>query len=201
MSKRRWLILVVAAVVGLCWMAEAVAQPAGGGGDRRGGDARRGGDRRGGDRRGGDRGDWQARMEEFRKRMQDRMREQFGATEDEWKVLYPRIEKVQQLMRQSRGGFGGRGGRGGRGDRRPGGDRRPEGAPERQQSEVEKKTEALRNLLDDKASGAQAIKAALDALRAARQKTAQELAVARKELRQVVTMRQEARLVLTGVLD
>jgi hypothetical protein len=104
-------------------------------------------------------------------------------------------------MRQSRGGFGGFRGRGGRGGRRPGDDRRPEGTPERQQPEVEKKTEALRNLLEDKTSGAQTIKAALDALRAARQKVAQELAVARKELRQVVTMRQEARLVLTGILD
>ncbi|GAH53653.1 unnamed protein product, partial [marine sediment metagenome] len=34
------------------------------------------------------------RMEEFRQRMAERMRESFGATEDEWKVLGPRIEKV-----------------------------------------------------------------------------------------------------------
>jgi len=138
-------------------------------------------------------------MEEFRRRMSDRMREQLGATEEEWKVLQPRIEKVQQLQRQGRGGFGGRGGRGRGG--RPGEARRPEGAPEREQPEVEKKTEALRSLLDDKASGAGAIKAALDALRRAREQAQKDLAVARKELQGVCTMRQEARFVLMGLLQ
>jgi len=130
--------------------------------------------------------------EQMRQQTAERMRESFGATEDEWKVLGPRIEKVQQLMRQSRGSrFG----------RRPGEGRRAEDAPEREQSEVEKKAEALRSLLDDEASGAEAITAALDALRKAREKAQEDLAAARKELREVVTARQEARLVLMGILD
>ncbi|HUU90748.1 MAG TPA: hypothetical protein VM238_06010 [Phycisphaerae bacterium] len=147
--------------------------------------------------------EWRQRMEEFRQRMSDQMRERLGATEDEWKVLLPRIEKVTNLMRQGRGGFGGMLSMFGRGDRGRGGgdDRRPEGQPEREQSDVEMKTDALRSLLEDETSSAGSIKAALDALRKARQKSQDELALARKELREVVTARQEAQLVLTGLLD
>jgi len=193
------LALVVAAVIGGGWLAQAISQPRPEG-NRPGGGAQPGGDRRGGDMR--------SRMEEFRQRMADRMREDLGATEDEWKILQPRIEKVQTLQRDSRGGFRGAfGGRGrGPGDDRgrgPGDDRRPpDAAPDQQQQpDVEKKTEALRNLLDDQASSAQTIKAALDALRKAREKAALELATAQKELSEVVTMRQEARLVLMGILE
>ena len=153
--------------------------------------------------------EWRQRMEEVRKGMEDRIREQLGATEEEWKVLQPRMDKVQQLMRQSRGGFRGmlgmfgmsgmfgRGGRGGRG----GDDRRTEGQPEREQSDVEMKTDALRSLLEDETSSAGSIKAALAALRKARQKSQDDLALARKELREVVTARQEAQLVLMTLLD
>ena len=153
--------------------------------------------------------EWRQRMEEFRTRIEDQLRERLGATEEEWKVLQPRMDKVQQLMRQSRGGFRGMlgmfgmTGRGGRGDRgrRPD-DRQPAaGTPERESSDVEQKTEALRSLLEDETSSAGSIKAALAALRKARQKAQDELAVARKELREVVTARQEAQLVLMTLLD
>ncbi len=177
------LAVVTAGLIGGCWIVQALAQQTAGEGDRPARDR----PARGADRR-----------EEFRRRMADRMREQLGATEEEWKVLQPRIEKVQQLQRQSRGGFMRFGRRGGR---RPGEGQRPQAAPEREQSEVEKKTEALRNLLEDKASTPQAIKAGLDALRAAREKAQQDLAAARKELRAIVTVRQEAQLVLMGLLD
>ena len=198
MLRRRMVLMVaMAAVIGGLWLTQALSQARRPGGDRPGGEARPGGDRGRGDR-----GDPRARMEEFRRRMSDQMREQLGATEDEWKVLQPRIEKVQQLQRESRGGFRGSFGGRTRGGR-PGETPRPapEGAPVREQSDVEKKTEALRSLLDDAASGPPAIKAALDALRNARLKAQQDLAAARKELRQVVTMRQEARLVLLTILD
>ena len=197
MSRRKlYLGLVAALVAGSCWMGSAVAQDRGGGeGDRRGGD-RRGGDRRGGNR---DPEEMRKRFEEFRKRMSDRMREQLGASEDEWKVLQPRIEKVQTLQRQSRGTrFGMFGGRT-RG-RRPGGDRQ-EGQADENQPDIQKKSQALRNILEDKASQAGAIKAALDAYRKARDKSALELATARKQLREVVSVRQEAQLVLMGILE
>jgi len=137
-------------------------------------------------------------MADFRQRAADRMKESLGVTDEEWKVLQPRIEKVQQLQRQSRGGRGMVGARAGRRGR-PGADA-PQPA-ETEKSEVQKKTEALTSLLDDKASGAPAIKAALEALRKAKEQAQQELVAAQKELRGVVTVRQEARLVLTGILN
>jgi len=184
MLRRRMLLgLVCLGVVGGCWFVEALAQ-----------ERQRERDRPPEARQ---RGDRQRRMAEFRRRMEDRMRQQLGATEEEWKVLQPRIEKVQQLQRQIRFGFRGFDRRMGRRDRGPG-DRGP---AEREQSEVEKKTEALRNLLDDEASSAAAIKAALDALRKAREQAEKDLAAARKELREVVTVRQEAQLVLMNILE
>ena len=73
--------------------------------------------------------------ERMRQMMEQRMKEQLGATDQEWKVLGPRVMKVSELNRQisgfGRGGmFGGRmfgGRRGGPQGDRPGG--RP-GAPE-----------------------------------------------------------------------
>ena len=103
----------------------------------------------------GGRGDpaaMQARMDQFRQQMSDRMRESFGATEDEWKVLQPKVEKVQTLARQSRGGggmgmmFGNRGG--GPGGKDKGGNNR--GPSDRPQSEVDKAVDALQKVLENK---------------------------------------------------
>lgn len=184
MLRRRMLwALVAAAVAGSWWVGSAISQPGG---------------RRGRDRRWNPE-DMRRRMEEFRRRGQERMREQLGASEEEWKVLLPLIEKVQQLQQQQQQGGGTRfGDPFGRRGRRPG-DRRSD-EDEAKRPEVEKKTEALRSLLEDEVSGAGAIKAALDALRKARLQAEQELAKARKELQQVVTVRQEAQLVLMGIL-
>ena len=200
MWRRTVVMLVTAAVVaGSLWAGQAIAQQP----PQRGGE-------RGGRGEPRDPEQMRQRMEEFRQRISDRFREQLGATEDEWKVLEPRLEKVQQLMRQSRGGsrggmiggmFGG-GGRFGRDrDRGPREGQPPEGAPEVEQPDVVQKTEALRSLLEDETSSASSIKAALDALRAARQKAQQELAAARKELCEVITAKQEAQLVLMGILE
>ena len=143
----------------------------------------------------------QQRMEQFRQQMADRMKQSLGATDEEWKALQPRIEKVQTLSRQARGGgmgfmmMGGR--RGGPGNR-PQGDRPQSDRP---QSEVEKKSEALQKILDNKEAKVEEIKAALTALREARAKARAELETAQKELREVVTVRQEAQLVTLGLLD
>jgi hypothetical protein len=159
------------------------------------------------------------RMEQFRQRMTDQMKQDLGVNDEEWKVLQPRIEKVQTLAMQSRGGmrgmFGRRGGRPGEG---PGGDRpkgdRPEGdrpqgdrpqgdrpRDDRPQSEVEKKATELRTVLENKEAKPEEIKTALTALREARAKARQELETAQKELREVVSVRQEAVFVTMGLLD
>jgi len=145
----------------------------------------------------------QARMDQFRQQMSDRMRESFGATEDEWKVLQPKIEKVQTLSRQSRGGggmgmmFGNRGG--GPGGKDKGGNR---GGPpsDRPQSEVDKKVEVLQKVLENKEAKAEEIKAALAGVLEARAAAKKELEVAQKELREVLTVRQEGQCVVMGIL-
>lgn len=144
----------------------------------------------------------QERIAEWRKRREDRTREKLGATEEEWQVLKPRIEKVQSLQRSGmRGRMRGMFSRWSRRGRDRGGDRdRPE-RPERELSPMEQAREKLEKLLDDETAKTVSVKTALDDLRTARQKRADELAAARKELREVCSLKQEGRLVLMGILE
>jgi flagellar motor protein MotB len=132
----------------------------------------------------------------MQERMQTRTKERLGVTDEEWKVLQPKIQKVQTLRRQSGGGGGFRGMAGRRGGR--GGEARPAA---RQLSDVQKKAQELRTLLAKEDAKAGQIKEKLAALRKAREKAKKDLAAARKELREVVTVRQEAQLVLMGLLE
>jgi hypothetical protein len=149
--------------------------------------------------------------ERMRQMMNQRMQEMFGATDQEWKILGPRVIKVQELSRQVGGGgrggmmFGGMGRRGGQqgGPGGPAGGRfggRP-GAPDTEQTEVEKAMDQLNTLLENTSATPEQIKNQLTALRAAREKTKQQLAVAQQELRQIITLRQEAQCVMMGMLD
>jgi len=211
--------------MGLVWAGQVMAQPAT---PPTGGDQQAGGGTRG---QRPSAADMQARMEEWRKRISDQQRQQLGASEDEWKVLQPRIEKVQNLQRQARGSMFGRGGFGFGGTGGPGGNspfggrssrfgRRdansptdgnsaastprtptnPDGTP-RELTDIEKKTTALRDVLNNKDASPAQIAEALTSLRAAKAKQTQELATARKELQEIVTPQQEANLVLMGVLE
>ena len=131
------------------------------------------------------------------------MKQTFGATDEEWKIFQPKIEKVQTLSRQSRGGGStgfsmfGRGGPGGG----PGGSDRGGPPSDRPQSDVEKAVDALQKVLNNKEAPVEEIKAALATLRDARAKAKQELETARKELREVLTVRQEAQCVAMGLLE
>jgi hypothetical protein len=71
---------------------------------------------------------------------------------------------------------------------------------ERPKTEVEQRSSELRDLLRDKAA-VDKIKASLAALRAAKEKAAKELVAAKQDLRQLMTLPQEAELVLSGLLD
>ncbi|OHB64352.1 MAG: hypothetical protein A2Y77_00110 [Planctomycetes bacterium RBG_13_62_9] len=66
---------------------------------------------------------------------------------------------------------------------------------------MEQRSEELRELLRDEKAPAEQIKAELTALRAAKEEANRELITARQNLRQVMTVRQEAQLVLHGLLD
>src|SRR4051812_39478759 len=75
------------------------------------------GQRPGGERaeRGGDREGRRGNPEEFRQRMNDRLKASLKASDEEWAVIQPLVEKVSTKQREASGSrFGGRGGRGGR---------------------------------------------------------------------------------------
>jgi flagellar motor switch/type III secretory pathway protein FliN len=207
MQRRVITIGVVACVLALVIGGVSFAQGGGQGGGQ-------GGRQRGqGDQGGGQRGGGQfdpAQMAEMRQRMAERMKERLGVDDEAWKVLEPRLTKVQELSRQQMmaGGrgmmaFGGqRGGARGGEQGGPQGQRpRFPGQENREPTAVEKETEALNTVLENPSASAEQIKQRLTALRAAREKARTELATARQDLRQLLTMRQEAILVLDGTLD
>ena len=201
MQRKVITIGVVACVLALVIAGLSIAQPPARGG-RQGGQAGPG--QRGPGQRGG-----QFDPAQMQQRMMERMKEQLGAYDDEWKIMGPRLTKVMELNRQTSGmgrgmmmfgGFGGRGGRPGDTSRGPGGGREPRGQTNRQLTPVETAMQALRTTLQDESASPEQIKNQLTALRAAREKALQNLAVAQQELRQILTMRQEAMLVLMGML-
>jgi len=115
-----------------------------------------------------------------RERTVEALKDSLGFTELEWPVVKPRIEKVYNLVRPQTP-FG------------------PGSAQPR--TEVERRSGELREVLRDEEAKAEAIKAKLTALRAAKEKARRELAAARQNLRQLMTLRQEAHLVLRGLLE
>jgi len=175
-------------LVALLAVSMAVAQPGGGGGAGGGGGQRMG------------RGNFDP--EQMRQMMAQRMQEQLGITAEEYKVIGPRIEKVQTLSRDlNGGGMFGRMGRMGRTGGRQGGRRGAAGATDVELTAVQKATEALRTTLDGASPSADTIKQQLTALRQAKEKAKQELATAQADLRKVLSLPQEARCVLMGLLD
>jgi flagellar motility protein MotE (MotC chaperone) len=141
--------------------------------------------------------------------MMERMKEQLGADDAAWKVLEPRLTKVMDLNRQTQG-MGGRGGmfgmmggmRGQRGGNDAGGQgtrRGPQQDPATM-TPIEKAQEQLRTTLENQSASPEEIKKQLTALREAREKAKQELAVSQQELRKILTLRQEAQLVIMGQL-
>ena len=114
-------------------------------------------------------------------RFLDRIKENLGSTDEEWNAIKPLISKVNDARMRGRMGFGGR----------RGGDTTANANPT---------ADALTKALDSKAS-ADEIKLKLTAYRDQQKKNEEELKKAREELRKVLTINQEARLVLMGILD
>jgi hypothetical protein len=131
----------------------------------------------------------------FRVRMMEQLKKDLKATDDEWKVLEPKIEKVQTLQRQLRMD----GMRGMFGSRRGSENEQP--TPPTPTTDIGKKAAELQKLLADEKSSPAAIKAALKDVRDTRQKVKTDIAAAQNDLRDVVNVRQEAELVLIGILE
>ena len=142
--------------------------------------------------RGGDRGNFDPAQ--FRERMLNDLKERMGASDEEWQVLKPKIEKVQTAQMAAVGGrFGGMFGRG------RGGDRDRDGGRER--SATEQAARDLRETLENKDAPQEQVVEKLKALREARAKARAELETAQKDLQAVLTPRQEAVLVSSGTLE
>jgi Spy/CpxP family protein refolding chaperone len=147
---------------------------------------------------------------QFQQRMNDLLKASLKASDEEWSVIQPLLEKVQTKQREARAGggggaFGRRGGGGpgggqpggapgNSGNNQPGGNRgnRGGGTPE---------SDALSAALQVESTSPEEIKTKLAALRDARKKAQGELEQARAELSKVLTVKQEAALVLSGVLE
>jgi hypothetical protein len=129
-------------------------------------------------RRGGD-------VTPLRERMLSNIKEQMGVSEDQWKLLAPKVEKVMTLQRELRGGMGGRGGN----MASP-----PESALAQAQGD-------LRTALENKDTPPAEIAQKLAAYRAARDKARAELQTAQKDLKEGAAPRQEAVLAVNGLID
>lgn len=129
---------------------------------------------------------FKAAMEKFRQAQSKQDQQLLGSTDEEWKVLGPKIEKVRKLKADSRAaaavGY-------------------PDGYPEELIPAVNKTANDLAKVLKSKDAKPEDVKAALEAYHKAKVKLKEDLAKARKELTELLTVRQEAQLVLMSVLD
>jgi Spy/CpxP family protein refolding chaperone len=135
--------------------------------------------------RGGGRGD----PAQWRQQMEDRLKGDLKATDDEWKILQPKIEKVFNAQRDASGGFFGF---------RRGGDNNNQDEPT---TPVAKALRDLRQALDNDKASADELASKLKALREAKEKAKVEVQAAQKDLKEVLTQRQEAVLVMSRMLD
>jgi len=221
-------LMVLSLVVSVVMAADEDKKPAS---RERGDRTRVAGGDRGQRGQGGERGQrGPGGMADFQKRIMGMYKENLGASDVEWKIIEPKLTKVMELSRESRssgmrgmmgrsrgvrggdatrGGRGGdvtRGGRGGdatRGER--GGDRGGRTPPPREgdrpESEIQKASTALDTVLENKSATNDQIKAKLLQLRKAKEKAQQVLVAAQKDLKSVLTVRQEAKLVAAGMLN
>jgi len=170
-------------------------------------------------------GDPQQRMQDFIKSRDDRLKTLLGATDDEFAVLKPRIDNLQMLQtRQVMQGFrmmmGGGQNNGWRGrSSNPAGDNAndPNKPANGQDPNAAKpanpfaamfadtpallKAQELQTALEAKDTPTETLKGKLAELRAARKQAKEEITRAQEELRGLCTVRQEATLVMMGVLE
>ena len=147
---------------------------------------------------------------EMRQRMMDRVREQLEVkSDDEWKIISERVEKVMTARRDAAGmggmgAFFGRGGGGRRDGQGGGGNGGAErGGGERRRGmfgEEPQEAKDLRAALEAKASPEE-VKAKLEKYRAYKKKKEAELADAQGKLKEVLNARQEANAVMAGLLN
>jgi hypothetical protein len=156
--------------------------------------------------------------------MNDRMKAMLKASDDEWAVIQPLLEKVQIAQRATQagrfGGFGGGGRRGGGGYGGGGGGQGGNNGPSSGPGQgggpggngggpgggrfgrvTSPEAQALQTALASDSTPDAEIQTKLQALRDARKKAQADLDQARQDLAKVLTLRQEATLVEMGLLE
>ena len=132
-------------------------------------------------------------------RMLNMIKERIGATDEEWTAMKPQIEAINKvrtktmmgMMGAMRGGRrGGQGGPGGQG-----------GQFATRMAEINPEAAALSTAVESETTPKAELQAKLKAYRDAAKKDAEALKTARENLRKLVTVRQEAMLVVAGILD
>jgi len=119
--------------------------------------------------------------------MMARIKAELGASDAEWKVLEPKIELVMTRSREAQIGRGMYG--------------RSGAEAEAPTTPLGKAAADLQRTLDNASATPDQITAKLAAVRAAQKQADAALTAARDSLRSSVNVRQEAQLVLLGILD
>jgi hypothetical protein len=128
--------------------------------------------------------------QEMQKIMLERIKKELAPTDPEWTLIEPPLKKVIMLSNEiNPRGMGMMDGRSGR------------IADQAEQSEFQKASIALREVTQKADSTPEEINAKLTVFRAAKEAAQKELTAAQDELRKVVHVRQEAKLVLMGMLN
>jgi hypothetical protein len=169
---------------------------------------------------------FQQLLEEQRKAMEEQeafaMRHALGADDKQWKIIEPRLKKVKHYREQafigtgppfqsnftsfSTGPGGAQGFAGGFQFQTGGQGGTFQGVPGRQDfdgpiSDGEILCEEIQMLLNDPQTTPEQVSQKLDVLRKAREKARKQWVAAQQQLREVLDFRQQARLVLMGLLD
>lgn len=192
--------LMFGMVLGLCLaclVGIALSQPGGGAGP---------GARAGAGARGGGFGPGMG-MGAFGRFNEQAIRRVLGATDQEWSQIQPKLQAVVKLQTEARVALTLAGGRRAAADtgEQPAGPTwiRPSQMAQMTNQELtegQKAAEALLDLLEKNADIKQ-IQEKVQALRTVRQKAQQQLATAQAELKKVLNEKQQAMLVLMGLLD
>lgn len=138
---------------------------------------------------------------QFQQMIMDQTRQSLSITnDDEWKAIQPLVQNVMDARRET--GFGGGGMRmmfGGGGPGGQGGNQSANAQRNRFGPQASAEQQALQKALDDAAPAAQ-VKEAMAKLRASRKEKQAKLEEAQEKLRSVLTTKQEAQALLTGLL-
>ncbi len=124
----------------------------------------------------------------MRQRIEARLKESLGVTQEEWKVLQPKIAKLRDAQKLSQIGFVGRG------SYLPSTDAAMQGP-------VAVAVRELQGTVERKDSTPEQIKVKLQALQDARAKADADVVAAEAEVKALLNARQEAVMVSQGLLD